>query len=522
MATINLQQYIPDSAQMEQYGNVVAFEVPTSEIVALVTDWYANQHLSLKLIDATDETADGDGFKVWYVFGVPGAAKFLAAYIRIGKDGQFPSLAGAVHEAGAYEKKIRTFFGLNPVGYPDPRPALLHENWPTTLHPLRKGFAGTMRPKDAHGTYKMQVVEGEGIYEIPVGPIHAGIIGPGHFRFSVAGEEIILLDPKLGWSHRGVEKLFEGFELADQIRLSEKVSGDSSFGHSLAFCQAVEALGGIAVPERAKFLRVIYAELERLANHFGDIGFIMLDTGFNFGGSQGARLREAIMQINGRLTGSRFLRGVNVVGGVARDITKDERLDLPREPRMAKDFTELIEIAESSISVLNRLKGTGRLPRDIAEDHGVVGVGARAVGLAADVRADHPYAAYGELGPIDVAVEQSGDVYARFRVRVKEVIASLELIRGAVAALPEGEIVSRHADKPLAKSAVAIGLVEGWRGEIAYFVRTDAKGAISRVAVRDPSAANWQAVPYCAPGMMVPDFPLINKSFNLSYSGNDL
>ena len=360
-----------------------------------------------------------------YLFGVPKENVFLAPYILV--NDEFPSLTPLIHEASTYERKIMSFFGLIPHGHPDSRSIILHENWPENCFPMRKDFAWNTRPDAASGTFPFRKISGEGIYEIPVGPVHAGIIEPGHFRFSVAGEEILFLEPRLGYSHKGSEKLFETLPLTDKIRLSERISGDSSCSHSLAFCLALESLSGSPAGEKAGYLRVIFCELERLANHLGDIGAIMTDTGFTFGGSHGARLREMVMQLNERLTGSRFLREVNTFGGVSKEIAPEMagRLDAELD-ELRKDFSEVMAVAEESHSLLNRLKNTGILPSRAARDHGVVGVAAKAVGFAADARVDYPYAAYGQLPP-DIATEKSGDVYARFSVRVKEVYSSLGL-----------------------------------------------------------------------------------------------
>jgi Ni,Fe-hydrogenase III large subunit len=356
-----------------------------------------------------------------------------------------------------------------------------------------------------------------------VGPVHAGIIEPGHFRFSVLGEEIMLLEPRLGFTHKGSEKLFEHLPLDDKIRLSEKISGDSSFSHSLAFCQALERLAALSVPKRALFLRVIFAELERLANHFGDIGALMLDTGFNFGGSHGARLREMIMRMHDRLTGSRFLRGVNTPGGVTRDIDGGEALRMTKELEdIEEDFSEIFDTAEGSASLLNRMEGTGIVPLPVAQDHDVVGVTARAAGIMRDARMDFPYAAYGDLSMSGIGMALDGDVYARFSVRVKEVSSSISIVKQALRALPESPIRAPENMVRFTENAFAVGIVEGWRGEIVYFVTTDAQGDISRVAPRDPSFANWSVLEYAGLKNIVPDFPLINKSFGLSYSGYDL
>jgi Ni,Fe-hydrogenase III large subunit len=360
---------------------------------------------------------------------------------------------------------------------------------------------------------------------VPVGPIHAGIIEPGHFRFSMAGESIMLLEARLGYVHKGTEKLFESLSLKDQLKLSEKISGDSSFSHSLAFCQAIEQLANITVPIRARYLRTVYAELERLANHLGDIGALMLDAGFNFGGAHGARLREIAIRINQQLTGSRFLRGVNTIGGVTKDIDNQLAGDVVTQlSALLKDFNEVIAVAEDSASLLNRLKGTGPLLLEIAEDYGVLGVAAKAVGIEIDARVQYPYAAYDVLPPNGIATEQTGDVNARFNVRVKEVRSSIDILHRALKNLPTGDITAKNIDNKLtfAKDSIAIGCVEGWRGEILHLITTDTHGTINRVAVRDPSFINWQVVGYCGQNQVIPDFPLINKSFNLSYTGHDL
>jgi len=365
-------------------------------------------------------------------------------------------------------------------------------------------------------------VKGEGIYEIPVGPVHAGIIEPGHFRFSVVGEEIVLLEPKLGYKHKGTEKLFEILPLDKKLLLSERVSGDTSFSHSLAFCQAVETLAGIEVSKKVKYLRVIYSELERLGNHFNDVGFILSDTGFSFGGSNGMRLKEKIMQWNEKLTGSRFLRGVNAFGGINKDIILEIQQELIKDLNEIKcDFQEVVEIAGESSSVLNRLQGTGILNYQTAFDHGVLGIAGRATNIEHDARIEYSYAAYSNFD-LKIALEKEGDVNARLKIRIKEAYSSISLIEQALKDMPnEGDLKS---DKKilLKKNSWAIGITEGWRGEVVYFVATDEEGNISRVDVRDASFLNWSVLGHASQGNIVPDFPLINKSFNLSYSGNDL
>ncbi|MDO8577431.1 MAG: NADH-quinone oxidoreductase subunit C [Candidatus Wildermuthbacteria bacterium] len=516
-----ISAYIPAQYASEGEGNNIAYQVPVSDIVAVCKDLYIEHKLPIKTVTATDERKSGKGFRILYVFGLPKEHAFLVPYIVLKDTEDFPSLTPYIHEVSGYERKIKTFFGLNPIGHPGPQSILLHENWPSDIFPLRKDFYWQERPAQAHTPYEFHEVQGEGIYEISVGPIHAGIIEPGYFRFSVAGEEIIFLEPKLGYTHKGTEKLFEVLPLEDKVKLSERVSGDTSFTHSLAFCQAVEDLSHIEVPERAAYLRVVYSELERVANHIGDLGAIMMDTGFSFGGSNGARLREFLMQWNEKLTGSRFLRGVNGIGGVTKDISSEIVRELLEDLRkIHKDFSEVIAIAEDNVSVINRLEDTGKLTHQTAVDHGTVGVAGRASGIQQDSRIDYPYAAYQKL-PFVAVFEEEGDVYARFHVRVKEVNSSMQILEQALLSMPAGPLQASPVTA-LEKNALGIGIAEGWRGDIVYTVATDPEGSITRVDVRDPSFLSWPVVGQVGKGNVVPDFPLINKSFNLSYSGNDL
>lgn len=514
-----ISTYIPKQQKVQIVGNVILFEVDAKNIKDICKKLYKDFHLSLKTAYATDERKEDNTYNIYYVFGIPQENIFLVPFIRLQDTTEFPSLVSVMHKISSFEREIYTFFGLTPVGHPKLTRILLHDNWPGS-YPLRKDFAWNTRPamsKKQHDTFG--VVQGEGIYEIPVGPIHAGIIEPGHFRFSVAGEEIVSLELQLGYVHKGIEKLFEILPLPEKIRLSERVSGDSSVSHSLAFCQALESLADIQVPTRAKYLRVVFAELERLANHFNDFAFIMNDTAFTFGGSQGTRLREVIMQINEKLTGSRYIRGVIVEGGVSIDISKENKKELLEGiQNIVKDFTEVLDVCLDSTSMVNRLKGSGVLQKQAALDHGVVGVAARALGIPRDARIEYPYAAYPDLD-IKIALRETGDVYARFGVRVDEIYASMQIIKQAIEKMPSGSIQTKG--KSFAKQSVAVGITEGWRGEIVYIVMTDESGEISRVTVKDPSRLNWAVVPHAVVGNPVPEFPLINKSFNLSYSGND-
>lgn len=507
-------------------GNRVLFEVKASELGQVVHALKKTHALPLLTVAATDERATRGVFRIYYVFGMPKEDRFLIPYLSIDPaHPSFPSLASTDHEFAMYEREVLTFFGLMPEGHPEAERINLHaENFPKDIHPLRKEFkwdAAIVEPTEKEWAV-FKKYEGEGVYEIPVGPVHAGIIEPGHFRFSVLGEEILRLDPRLGYVHKGTEKLFETLSAEKRVDLSERISGDSSVHHALAYVQAIEALASAEVPRRSKYLRMLLAELERLANHFNDLAFIMLDTGLSFGGSQGTRLRERVMQWNERLTGHRFSRGMLAPGGLKKDIAAADLLALKDDLiSLENDFLEVMEAVSESLSLLNRLQNTGRLERSIGEDHGIVGIGARAIGIERDARADYPYAAY-ESVHFSIPTETTGDVHARYRVREREAHQSFKILHQVIDQTSELTGPVAVPIGTLASNAHAVGIVEGWRGNIVYFVVTDATGALSRVKVRDPSFLNWQVFPYLVTSDMVPDFPLINKSLNLSYTGNDL
>lgn len=522
MHSARFKSFIPEGVATTNEGPLTLFALTRATMVPTLTALLESDDLSLKTITALDLRATEHTFRIMYVFGHAHSHTMLVPYFDT--NDTFPSLTPVRMQCAFYEREIATLFGLVPEGHPDPRPTMGHCSFDSDTFPLRKD-ATLQAPTTDHDPlteYDFHTVQGEGIYEIPVGPVHAGIIEPGHFRFSVLGEEIKKLDPMLGWKHKGIEKLFETLPLDKKIALSERVSGDSSFAHSLAFCQAVESLAHVPVLEHAKLSRVVFAELERVANHFSDIGFIMLDTAFTFGGAQGARLRERIMLWNERLTKSRFLRGVNQVGGVTVHLSKEDREALLADiSAIRTDFEEVMKVADATLSLHQRLMKTGTLSAEVVKNYGVVGIPARATGVPRDTRKDFPYAAYDALH-FAVTTQDTGDVYARFHVRIGEVYQSLSLIEQALNHLKDTSPITHHSAPHLRQNACAVSMVEGWRGEIVYLVTTDSEGAISRVKVRDPSFMNWQAFVNAAPGEMVPDFPLINKSFNLSYSGNDL
>jgi len=319
--------------------------------------------------------------------------------------------------------------------------------------------------------------------------------------------------------HKGIEKRFEQLPVPHAVYLAESISGDSSFSHATAFCQAIEQAAEVEVPARAQQIRTILLELERVYNHVADIGAIATDVGFVIANAHASRLREMILGLNEELTGSRLLRGMVCPGGVRRD-WKPDQLDSCFDvlKNFAWEFDDLMRMIEASDSTRDRLERTGILRPDIARDLGVVGVAGRASGIDRDVRRDHPYAAY-DSGALHVPVYQEGDVLRRMQVRVDEVRQSLALIRAVESTVRPGP--HRVPMPPLPPDRCALGAVEGWRGEILHWIRTGSHNRLERCRIKDPSLNNWPAVVEAVQGNIVPDFPVINKSFNLSYSGTD-
>jgi Ni,Fe-hydrogenase III large subunit/Ni,Fe-hydrogenase III component G len=487
---------------------------------------HANEELkgTLSLLWAVDHRPREVRYELWYLFTLWEHKDWLIVSTDLhGDERLFESITPKIHAANWYEREIRDMFGLIAQGHPDLRRLIRHGHWPKGVHPLQKDFPWNtvLQRRQPPGSTDGHFIQGEGVFEVPVGPIHAGIIEPGHFRFTVAGEPIMHLDLQHFWKHRGVEKLFEQQNLSGGVPLAERISGDTTFGHSLAYCQTVESLLNIHVPRRAGYLRSLFLELERLHNHIGDVGGICNDTAYALAHAHCGRLKERVMQLNDRLTGSRFLRGVNCVGGVGIDLSTDQLSGMVTElENIEKDFSDIEQIIAVNASLIDRFESTGILKKQTAWDHGVVGVVGRASGIDRDLRRDRPFAAYDELS-VRVAGSSHGDVRARVQVRMCEIHESVRLIREIVRNLPEGPLKGDRQAVP-EPGAWALSAVEGWRGEILYFLMADEHEQIHRCKVRDPSFVNWPAIQLAVIGNIIPDFPLINKSFSLSYAGNDL
>lgn len=499
-------------------GRELHLTVAREALATLTTVLCGELEGTLLSMTAEDRRSVTGDFFVHAVFGHSRQDWFvLAAASLPGSDPVLPSSATSCYPASRFEREMRDLMGLSLWGHPDPRPLARHGFWPADYYPLRKG-AVPPAFRDEGQPFPFGEVEGVGVYEIPVGPVHAGVIEPGHFRFSAIGETIIDVKQRLYYTHKGTERLFEGRDPAGAIELAERVSGDTTIGHAWAFAEAIEALAGADVPEQARLTRVILLELERLYNHIGDFGAIVSDTGFAVAQSQCQRIRERLLRLNHRLTGNRLLRGAITIGGVRCDIT-DGAAAADEVEGAVGDFLEVADICLENSLVTDRLDRTGVLDTRTARDLGVRGYVARASGVDVDARRDHGRAAYEGLR-FAVPVFTAGDVRARLMVRLAEVKESASLIRQAVQRLSSGPLSDRVGVLPPYEAAV--GIIEGWRGAIVHWVMADAGGRLHRVKIVDPSFLAWPALSRALVGNIVPDFPLCNKSFNLSYSGNDL
>jgi Ni,Fe-hydrogenase III large subunit len=403
---------------------------------------------------------------------------------------------------------------------PDARAWLRHNAWPAAFHPLASPLAALADHEAGIDVYPFVRVAGEGVHEIPVGPVHAGIIEPGHFRFSIVGEKVLRLEERLGYVHKGIERRFTELNVRDAHRLAARVSGDSAVAFSWAYCQALEGIAGLAVPPRAAWLRALCLELERLANHLGDLGALGNDAGFAFGLAQFSRLKEQLLRSCDEALGERYLMSAVIPGGTQADLAKTEAFHLRSTVQaIAGEVAQLRTVYDEHEGVRDRFTGAGTVAPDLARRLGLTGLAGRASAQAFDLRCDLPCSPYTELD-VTKSGRSTGDVAARVAVRFDEVQESARLIERLIAGLPAGPY---RESLPLPPAgALGIGLIEGWRGPVLVALQTGANGTITRCHPHDPSWQNWPVLEHAIIGNIVPDFPLINKSFNLSYSGHDL
>lgn len=457
---------------------------------------------------------DGDELRVVYLFSAGPPDRRVELHVHLDRiRPAIPSLAAWSFPASRFERELFDLFGIEPIGHPALRPLVRHQHWAPEWHPLRRD-AGPAPPMRGEATpFPFVAVEGPGVYEIPVGPVHAGLIEPGHFRFSVVGETILKMKARLWFVHRGVEQLFAGRPVAEGVALAERISGDTAAGHGLAYCLALEDALGVAAPRDAQLLRALVVELERITNHVADLGALCNDVGFGIAQARALALRERLLRLAGAITGHRLLRNAIRPGGASL-----RRLPTAAElAEIAAQAAAIVELATANNVVMDRFTGTATLARHDAAAIGVLGVVARASGLAADARVAHPFAELGtDLVPV---IEHSGDVLARFSVRAREIADSVRLVAELAAQVRSLE--SSAGDLPR-RAGAGVGIVEAWRGTIVHRVEVDADGHLTRCKVVDPSFLTWPALSVALADTIVPDFPLANKSFNLSYAGNDL
>ncbi len=469
--------------------------------------------------------AMGAGWRIVAFFGMPEGGNETRLILVLAHDrsgdlvalsaqvgDRYPALTPEVPQAHQFEREIREQCGVEPAGHPDPRPLRRHP--PDHLPPSRT-------PEVFDRTaYAFAPLPGDEVHEVAVGPVHAGIIEPGHFRFVAHGEEVLDLDIVLGYQHRGVERLLEAAVPSRGILVAESIAGDSVIAHASAYSGALEALSRTRKTPRAQTIRGMALELERIANHVGDLGAMAGDIAYQPAASYLGRLRGDCLNLQQLLTGNRYGRGLVRPGGVGFDLPPPMAAEMRARLVVLRDeLSEVFPLLFDNAAVQARFEGVGRVERAECVRLGLVGPVARACEVSRDVRHDHPYGIF-RFAHIPVATAFAGDVLARALVRRLEVQRSVEFLLDHVEALPRGEILVPLAE--FRPGEMTVTMEEGWRGEVVHVAITDPRGALRRYKITDPSFHNWRALAIAMPGNQISDFPLCNKSFNLSYAGHDL
>jgi Ni,Fe-hydrogenase III large subunit/Ni,Fe-hydrogenase III component G len=434
--------------------------------------------------------------------------------------GSYPGIADIYPAADRMQRAVADLLGIRTIDQQGARPWLRHCAWPADQFPLRKDFDASRPHSAGLEEYPFIPVEGDGVHEIAVGPVHAGTIEPGHFRFSVVGERVLRLEEHLGYTHKGIERRFEEMTIEQGACLAGRVSGDSTVAYAWSYAMAAESAVAMATPERAFWLRAFLLERERIANHLGDLGALGNDAGFAFGLAQFSRLKEDLLRTNALVFGHRYLMDVIVPGGVARDIGAPGVEQLLAEfEALDKEVVNLRNIYDDHAGLQDRFIGAGRVAPELASRLGLCGLAGRASAQAWDLRVQFAAAPYDQLD-VRMATHRNGDVAARVIVRFDEVVEAIRLCRLILDRMPDGP--HREPLPAVEAGRTGLGWIEGWRGEVMVALETGTDGRLTRCHPHDPSWQNWPVLEHAVIGNIVPDFPLINKSFNLSYSGHDL